>query len=134
MISHHGGAEGGNGRGRRRRKKTESSEAESSGKQVGSPTHFYSLDVLQSRMVVKKCVSIKHTRLVSVVLDGVLGPLRPARHNRRCPCFSLVPEATQEASRGRMKGAVTLLQLEKPSQVRGVAGRNGREKSFLGGH
>ena len=37
---------------------------------------------------------------MSVVIDGVLGPPRLARHTWRCPCISVVPEATHEASRG----------------------------------
>ena len=36
--------------------------------------------------------------------QGVLGP--PAWHTQRCPCFSVVPEATDEASWGTLKGAV----------------------------
>ena len=40
------------------------------------------------------------SRFASVVLDGVLGPPRIARHTCRCPCISVVPEATHEASRG----------------------------------
>ena len=34
--------------------------------------------------------------LAPVVLDGALGPPRPAL----CPCISVVPEATHEASQG----------------------------------
>ena len=39
-------------------------------------------------------------RFASVVVDGVLVPPRLARHTLRCPCISVVPEATDEASRG----------------------------------
>ena len=47
------------------------------------------------------------SRFASVVADGVLGPLRLARHTLRCPYISVVPEATYEASRGPEKGAVS---------------------------
>ena len=47
------------------------------------------------------------SRFASVVVDGVLGPLRLARHTLRCPCISVVPEATHEASRGPEKGAMS---------------------------
>ena len=50
----------------------------------------------------KTCVLLTNpqSRFVSVVLDGVLGPSRLARHTSWFPCFSVVPEATHEASRG----------------------------------
>ena len=50
------------------------------------------------------------SRFASVVVDGVLGPPRLARHTRRCPCISVVPEATHGASRGPEKGAVSAAQ------------------------
>ena len=37
---------------------------------------------------------------MSAAFDGVLEPLRLAGHTWRCPCISVVPEATHEASRG----------------------------------
>ena len=40
------------------------------------------------------------SRFASVGVDGVLGPPRLAQHTLRCPCISVVPEATDEASRG----------------------------------
>ena len=43
----------------------------------------------------------------SVVVDGVLGPPRLARHTCLCPCISVVPKAAHEASRGPLKGAVS---------------------------
>ena len=46
------------------------------------------------------------SRFASVVVEGVLGPPRLARHTRRCPCISVVPEATNEASQGPLKSAV----------------------------
>ena len=36
-----------------------------------------------------------------------LGPPHLAQHIWRCPCFSVVPEATHEISQGSLKGAVT---------------------------
>ena len=47
------------------------------------------------------------SRFGSVVIDGILGPPRLARHNCRCPCISAVPDATHEASRGSEKSAVS---------------------------
>ena len=49
------------------------------------------------------------SRFASVVVDGVLGPPRMARHTWRCPCISVVPEATHEASRGSETGTRELL-------------------------
>ena len=40
------------------------------------------------------------SRFASVVVDAVLGHQRLAQHIRRCPCISVVQEATHEASRG----------------------------------
>ena len=48
--------------------------------QVWSLTQFYSVDYSKSRIDVKKCVFNKRTRFASVVVDGVLGPPRLARH------------------------------------------------------
>ena len=47
------------------------------------------------------------SRFASVVVGGVLGPPRLARHTYQCPCISVVPEATHEASQGPEKGAVS---------------------------
>ena len=47
------------------------------------------------------------SRFASVVVDGVLGPLRLARQTCRCPCISVVLEATHEASWGPLKGSVS---------------------------
>ena len=42
------------------------------------------------------------SRFASVVHYGVLGPLRLAKHNSRCPCFSVVSEArVEDALEGR---------------------------------
>ena len=72
------------------------------------------------------------SRFASVVDDGVLGPLRLLCHTWRCPCISVVPEATHEASRGPEKGTVSAQKGFK--RVRDgdewVAGRNGREQCF----
>ena len=45
--------------------------------------------------------------LHQLLLTGVLGPSRLAQHTLRCPCFSVVPDATHEASRGPLKGSVS---------------------------
>ena len=65
------------------------------------------------------------TRFASVVVDGVLGPLRLARHTWRCPCISVVPEATHEASRGPEKGAV--------SAQKALRGSETETRELLGG-
>ena len=50
-------------------------------KKFCSLTQFYSVDFSQSRISVKKCVFEKCTiKFSSVVLDGILGPLRLAQH------------------------------------------------------
>ena len=38
--------------------------------------------------------------LASAVIDTLLGPPRLSRHSWPCPCISVVPEATHEASQG----------------------------------
>ena len=48
-----------------------------------------------------------------VFLDSVQGPLWLAGNNIRCPCFSVVPEATHQAptsGRGPLKGTLNALQ------------------------
>ena len=47
------------------------------------------------------------SRFASVVVDCVLGPPRLAQHTCWCPCISVVPDATHEASRGPEKDAVS---------------------------
>ena len=61
----------------------------------------------------------------SVVFDSVLGPLRLARLTWLCPCFSVVPEATHEASRGPEKGAV--------SAKKALRGSETETRELLGG-
>ena len=93
----------------------------------GSLTQFYSGDFSKSRIGVKKCVFNKRTmsRFASAVVDGVLGPPRIARHTWRCPCISVVPEATHEASRGPKKGAV--------SAQKALRGSKTETRELLGG-
>ena len=57
------------------------------------------------------------SRFASVVVDGVLGPPRLACHTWRCPCISVVPEATHKASRRPMKGAVSAEKALKGSET-----------------
>ena len=47
------------------------------------------------------------SRFAIVILDNVLRPPCLTQHNRRCPCFSLVPEAMQEATLSAPEGAVS---------------------------
>ena len=65
------------------------------------------------------------SRFASVVLYGVLGPPRLAHHASWCPCISVVPEATHEASRGPLKGAV--------SAQKAVEGSETETRELLGG-
>ena len=65
------------------------------------------------------------SRFASVVVDGVLGLPRLARHTCRCPCISVVPEATHEASRGPEKGAV--------SAPKALRGSETETRELLGG-
>ena len=55
----------------------------------------------------------------------VLGPQHLARHTCWCPIFPGVPEATQEASQGLLKGAVSAQKALHGDE--GVAGRNERK-------
>ena len=61
----------------------------------------------------------------SAVLNGVLVPPSLVRHTWRCPCFSVVPEATHEASRGPLKGAV--------SAQKALQGSKTETRQLLGG-
>ena len=92
-----------------------------------SITQFYSVDFSKSRIDVKKSAfsTNAQSRFASVVVDGVLGPPRLARHTWRCPCISVVPEATHEASRGPEKGAV--------SAQKALRGSETETRELLGG-
>ena len=70
-------------------------------------------------------LSNAQSRFASVVVDGVLGPPRLALHTCRCPCISVVPEATHEASRGPEKGAV--------SAQKALRGSETETRELLGG-
>ena len=74
----------------------------------------------------KKCVC---NNLAIVVLGIVLGAPRVVQPNLQCPCFSLVPEAKYEVSRGSLKGAVSIQKSYSRVRdiVKGVARRNRRE-------
>ena len=90
-----------------------------------SLTQFYSVDFSQSRIGVKKCVFNKRTVKVCLSCCWRCPGTSPlARNNWRCPCISVVPEATHEASQGPLKGAVVR------DGDEGVARRNEREKCF----
>ena len=65
------------------------------------------------------------SRLASIVVDGVLGPLRLTRHTWWCCCISVVPEATHEASRGPEKGTV--------SAQKALQGSETETRELLGG-
>ena len=62
---------------------------------------------------------------MTVIVDGVLGHLRLARHTWRCPCISVVPEATHEASRGPEKSAL--------SAEKALGGSETETRELLGG-
>ena len=55
------------------------------------------------------------SRLFSIVLDSVLGPLRPARHTWQCPCFSLFRKQRTRRVKGLWRA---LCQLKKPFKGR----------------
>ena len=65
------------------------------------------------------------SRFAIVVLNGVLGPLRLAQHTRRCPCVSVVLEATHEVSQGPLMGAV--------SAQKALQGSETETRELLGG-
>ena len=48
------------------------------------------------------------SRFDSAVNDSILRPPRLVRHTWRCPCISVVPEATHEASQVPLQGAISL--------------------------
>ena len=96
--------------------------------QVRSLTQFYSVGFSQSRIGVEKFVIINaHNQGLRQVFLTVAweGPLCLARHTWRCPCFSVVPEATHEASRGPLKGAV--------SAQKALQGSETETRELLGG-
>ena len=59
------------------------------------------------------------------VVDCVQGPRRLTLHTCRCPCISVVPEATHEASRGPEKGDV--------SAQKALRGSETETRELLGG-
>ena len=63
-------------------------------------------------------------KVLIVVLDVVLGHLGLVRHNTQCPCFPVVPEATQETRSSARNGCS---KSSSPDRDKGVAERNGRE-------
>ena len=65
------------------------------------------------------------SRFASVVVDGVLGLPRLARHTGRYPCIAVVPEATHEASRGPERGAM--------SAQKALRGSETETRELLGG-
>ena len=77
--------------------------------QVWSLTQFYSVDFTKSRIdrCKKSAFSTNaQSRFTSVVVvDGVLGPPRLARHTWWCPCISVIPEATHETETRELLGA-----------------------------
>ena len=64
------------------------------------------------------------SKSASVVLDGVRGPPRLARHTWRCPYNFIVLEAMHEASRGPLKGIV--------SAQKALQGSKTETREFLG--
>ena len=76
-------------------------------------------------------MSFQHTftpRFAKVVLDNVLGPPQLVGHRRQGPCFCVVPEAMQEASRWPLNGdAVAQKAL---SGDKGVAWEERKSKVF----
>ena len=77
------------------------------------------------------------SRFASVVVDGVLGPPRLTRHTWQCPCISVVPEATHEASRGPEKGAVSAQKALRGSETEMRELLGGTEENIvspMGGH
>ena len=92
--------------------------------QVWSLTQFYSVDFSHSRTGVKKggFSTDAQSRFASDVLESVLG--YPHR-TWRCPCFSVVPEATHKASPRPLKGAV--------SAQKAIQGSKTETRELLGG-
>ena len=62
---------------------------------------------------------------MSVVIKSALGPPRELWHTQQCPCISVVPEATPEASRWPEKGAV--------SAQKALRGSETETRELLGG-
>ena len=99
---------------------------------------IYSVDFSQLRIGVKCAFSTNaQPRFASVVVDSVLGPPRLARHTYRCPCISVVPEATHEASRRPEKGAVTAQKVLRGSETETrelLGGTEENSVSLMRGH
>ena len=94
--------------------------------QVWSLTQFYPVDFSQSRIGVKSaCSTNAQSRFALAVLDGLLAPPCLVRHNWRCPCISVVLQATHMASRGSLKGAV--------SAQKALQGSETETRELLGG-
>ena len=78
--------------------------------QVWSLTHFFSVEFSRSRIGLSKCVFNKRTIKVHK-------KLHLARHTRRRPCLSVVPESTHKGSQGPLKGATSVLQALQGSET-----------------
>ena len=76
--------------------------------------------------------STSHVLILTLIFVKILSSwllrLSVAWHTWPCPCFSVVPEATHEASRGLFELTRRLSRVRDGDE--GVAGRNGREKCF----
>ena len=66
------------------------------------------------------------SRFASAVVDGVLGPLRLARHTCRCPCICVVPEATHEAKLRALEG-------DSVSAQKALQGSETETRELMGG-
>ena len=75
---------------------------------VLSPTQSNSFGFSQSWIHVE-CVGFfyKKGQIKVCILDSILGPSHLVSHTLQCPCFSVVLEATHEASRGPLKCGVS---------------------------
>ena len=69
------------------------------------------------------------SRFASVVVDGILGPSRLERHTWRCPCISVVPEATSETETRELLGGT-----EENTVVSHLSGSAGRGKKICKGY
>ena len=80
-------------------------------------------------MQVRFASANSQSKVVSVVLNGVLGPPCPVHHTGQCCCFSAVSEATFKVRFKALEGTVSVQGSETESDERD-GGTDARKKCF----
>ena len=102
---------------------------------VSQSNPFHSVDFLQSRIGVNMCLFKGQTiNICSSCFWSVLRPPCLQWHNGECPCFSVVPEAIYETSRGPLKGTIAAQKALQRSKTETKGGTEEKSVSQARGH